>query len=85
MDYAGAPCVPPPLDRESFHLGVARAACIAGKIDVYEFEEAIEHVLRGGHLTQDARVPVQVNLEQQTTALDLATRAEAREDCPVGG
>jgi hypothetical protein len=40
-------------DRESFHIGRARNAYLAGQIDVYTFEELVWHVLSGGHLSQD--------------------------------
>jgi hypothetical protein len=36
---------------------MARLAYIKGRIDVDEFECSVEHVLRGGTLRQDGRVP----------------------------
>jgi hypothetical protein len=38
--------------RESFHLGVARAAFLAGHISLEQFERSVAHVLSGGTLDQ---------------------------------
>lgn len=47
--------IPParPPDRESFHLGRARAAYIAGDITIERFEELAAHVLAGGYLSRE--------------------------------
>ena len=41
--------------RESFHLGMARNAYLAGQIDIDEFEQCVSIVLAGGHLPHDVR------------------------------
>lgn len=46
----------PPPDRESFHLGRARAAYVEGRIELERFELLAAHVLRGGCLTQDLQM-----------------------------
>lgn len=45
-------------DRESFHIGMARLAYVAGKISLDDFECAIEQVLAGGTLDKDGRPPL---------------------------
>lgn len=44
---------PTPQDRESFHLGRAKSAYVAGMIDVDRLEELVGHVLAGGWLTEN--------------------------------
>jgi hypothetical protein len=46
-----------PPTAESFHLHMARLAFLEGRMSVDEFERSVEHVLRGGTLTQSGRVP----------------------------
>jgi hypothetical protein len=43
--------------RESFHLGIARAAYVNGALTIEEFEQSVGHVLRGGHLNAAGRIP----------------------------
>lgn len=40
-------------DRESFHLGRARAAYIDGSISLERFDVLMRHVLDGGYLSQN--------------------------------
>lgn len=56
MGHNPIPPAPAPT-RESFHLGMARAAYVNGDLTLDEFEQSVEFVLRGGHLTQEARIP----------------------------
>lgn len=52
-DVGHNPIPPRPAPtREDFHLGRARAAYLAGDIDLDRFEELAGHVLSGGHLSQ---------------------------------
>jgi hypothetical protein len=46
-----------PPSRESFHLGMARAAFVDGSLTIEEFEASVAHVLAGGTLDQRGRVP----------------------------
>ena len=50
MSQIGSP------DRETFHLGMARLAYVAGAIDVEEFERSVAHVLDGGTLNANGRI-----------------------------
>lgn len=43
--------------RESFHLGIAKAAYVDGYLSVEEYERSVEHVLRGGALMSSGRIP----------------------------
>lgn len=52
MGHTPPPRVMPAPDRESFHLGRAKAAYVAGEIDLDRLEHLVEHVLAGGHLSQ---------------------------------
>jgi hypothetical protein len=47
----------PAPSAESFHLSMARSAYTNGRIDVEEFEECVEHVLAGGCLDAQGRIP----------------------------
>jgi hypothetical protein len=35
---------------EDFHIGMARASFLAGRLTLGEFEASVEHVLSGGYL-----------------------------------
>ena len=47
----------PTPTRESFHLGIARAAYLLDQLTLDEFEQSVEHVLRGGTLNVYGRIP----------------------------
>lgn len=53
--------IPPrrPVTRESFHLGRLREAYARGEVTRLQLEQGIDHVLAGGHLSEDLR-PVRV-------------------------
>jgi hypothetical protein len=42
--------------RESFHLGIARAAYLGESLDLDEYERSVAHVLAGGSLNQAGRI-----------------------------
>lgn len=46
-----------PPSRESFHLGRAKRAYIDGLLTLEKLEGSVEHVLRGGTLHADGRIP----------------------------
>jgi hypothetical protein len=49
--------IPYVLSTENFHLGIARSAYVGGSLDIDEFECSVEHVLSGGALDRNGRIP----------------------------
>lgn len=43
-------------DRESFHLETAKICYVSGTLSLLEYEKAVEHVLKGGTLTEKGEI-----------------------------
>ena len=76
-------CGPPPT-RESFHLHMARSAFLADERPIDEalvdFEAAVAHVLAGGYLTQQGRIPVVSEEMKRLTRAVRDLHRKIRED-----